>query len=112
MADHNVPVNRTLAGILTILCALAGVVLCVMRGMDDPIGAGFIRVSLVLGALWLALPTQSREAAWARVSPWAVVGVILVAVLVVRNPRVLLPVVIALSAVGYFLRPRKRRGPR
>jgi hypothetical protein len=84
------------------------VVLCAVRGIDDQFGAGFIRVALVLGALWCAMPTRNREAAWARVSPWAIVGIILAAVLLVRHLRVLLPLAMALAAVGYFLRPRNR----
>ena len=109
MSDRNVALNRTLAGVLAIGCGVAGVVLCATRGIEDQFGAGFIRVGLVLGALWFAMPTPTREAAWARVSPWAVVGVVLALVLLVRQPRVLLPAVIVLLLVGYFLRPRKRR---
>ena len=109
MDQRNVAVNRVLAGGLSIICGIAGVVLCVTRGIDDPIGAGFIRVGLVLGALWFAMPSGSREAAWARISPWAVVGIVLVAVFVVQRLRFLLPIALALLAVGYMLRPRKGR---
>jgi uncharacterized membrane protein YfcA len=111
MDQRNVALNRTLAGILAIGCGIAGVVLIATRGIDDQFGAGFIRVALVFGALWFAMPSRSREAAWARVSPWMVVGVVLVAVLLVRHLRVLLPVILVLAAAGYVLRPRKD-GPR
>jgi len=112
MHDRNVALNRTLAGFLAIGCGIAGIVLCATRGIEDQFGAGFIRVSIVLGALWCAMPSRGKEAAWARVSPWAVVGVVLAAVLLVRHLRVLLPLAIALAAAGYVLRPRKRRTPR
>lgn len=112
MADRNVTLNRTLAGVLALACGVAGVILCAMRGIEDQFAAGFIRVGIVLAALWCAMPSRDREAAWARVSPWAVVGGILAAVLLVRHLRVLLPIVIVLSIAGYILRPRKHRTQR
>lgn len=112
MVDRNVTLNRTLAGVLALACGAAGIVLCALRGIEDQFAAGFIRVGIVLGALWCAMPSRSREAAWARVSPWAVVGAVLAAVLLVRHLRALLPIVIALSIAGYVLRPRKRREQR
>jgi hypothetical protein len=112
MAQRSVAVNRTLAGLLAIGCGIAGVVLCVTRGIEDPLGAGFIRIGVVLGALWVAMPTRTREAAWARVSPWAVVGVVLAAVVFVKHLRILLPMALAIVIVGYVLRPRSSRATR
>lgn len=112
MDQRNAAVNRVLAGVLTIGCGIAGIVLCATRGIDDPFAAGFIRVGLVLGALWYAMPSRTREAAWARISPWTIVAVVLAAVLLVRHLRVLLPLAVALIAVGYVLRPRKGRASR
>lgn len=109
MAQRSVAVNRTLAGLLAITCILAGTGLCAARGIDDPLGAGFIRIGVVLGALWCAMPTQTREAAWARVSPWGVVGVVLTAVIFVKHLRLLLPMAIVIALAGYVLRPRKSR---
>ena len=112
MDQRNVAVNRALAGVLSVICGIVGVTLCATRGLEDPIGAGSIRVGVVLGALWFAMPSRGREAAWARVSPWAVVAVVVAAVFLVRHLRVLLPLAIAFAAVSYFLRPRKGRASR
>lgn len=112
MTQRSVAVNRTLAGVLSIACIAAGAGLCAARGFEDPLGAGFIRIGVVLGALWCAMPTQSREAAWARVSPWAVAGIVLAAVIFVRHLRVLLPLAIVVAVAGYVLRPRKSRTSR
>jgi hypothetical protein len=112
MTERSVAVNRTLAGLLSIACGIAGIVLCATRGIDDPLGAGCIRIGVVLGALWAAMPTRTREAAWARVSPWAIVGVVLAAVLFVKHLRILLPMALAIIIVGYVLRPRSSRTPR
>lgn len=109
MTQHNAAVNRTLAGLLALGCGLAGVALCSLRGIDDPFGAGFIRAGLVLGALWCAMPTRTREAAWARVSPYAVIGIAIAIVLFVRHLRVLLPLALVIAVVSFLLRPRKGR---
>jgi hypothetical protein len=101
--------NRALTGVLAVGCGIAGIALCVVRGTEDALGASLIRAGVVLGALWIALPTRSREAAWARVSPYAVIGIAIGIVLLVRHVRVLLPVAIAAAAAGYLLRPRKSR---
>jgi hypothetical protein len=105
-------VNRTLTGVLAVGCAIAGVAMCAMRGSSDAFGAGLIRAGLILGALWCALPTRSREAAWAGVSPYAVGGVAVALAVFVKNFRVLLPLALALAVAAYVLRPRKSRRPR
>jgi len=112
MTQRSVALNRTLAGLLSIGCGVAGLALCVLRGIDDPLGAGFIRMGVVLAALWCAMPTQTREAAWARVSPWVLIGVLLAAVLLIRHLRVLLPIALVVAIVGYVLRPRKKQPTR
>jgi uncharacterized protein (DUF983 family) len=75
----------------------------------------FLRVGLILGAFWLALPTRTREAAWARISLWHLIGVLVALLVVVRIKaplRVLLPGVLALAAAIYVLRPRPKTRPR
>ena len=109
MADHKIAVNRTLAGVLAAGCLIAGATLLALRGMDDALAAAFVRVGLMLGALWCALPTRHRDAAWANVSPLTILIVLVAVIVFARNMRVLLPIAIALAAVGYFIRPRNRR---
>ncbi|MFO1092685.1 MAG: hypothetical protein U0992_05125 [Planctomycetaceae bacterium] len=104
--------NRTLTGVLAVGCAMAGIALCAVRGTSDTFGAGLIRAGLVLGALWCALPTRARQAAWAGVSPYAVGGVAIALAVFVRHLRVLLPLTVGLAFVAYLLRPRKPRAPR
>lgn len=109
---RNASFNRVLVGSLAVGCGVAGVAMCIVRGLDDPLAAGFIRVGVALGALWCALPTRTRAAAWARVSPVVVIAGVLAAVVFVRHLRVLLPIAVVLASVGYVLRPRKGRAPR
>lgn len=111
MSQRKVPVNRTLVGILAVSCVVAGLAVCVVRGIDDPFAGAFVRVGLLLGALWCALPTRTRDAAWANVSPMMVLVFVVGAVLVVRNLRALLPVAVVLAGLAYFLRPRTKKRP-
>lgn len=115
MATSDVPVNRTLVGALSLVCAALG---GLTWAISDPSGANlwpgaFLRVSVVLGAFWLALPTRYREAAWARVPIWHVAGVVIVGVVIcTRVPlRLLIPAGIALCIALLILRPRSKKRP-
>ena len=116
MATTDVPVNRTLVGVLSLVCAALG---GLTWALGDPTGANlwpgaFLRVAVVLGAFWLALPTRYREAAWARVPIWNVVGVVLVGVVICRTRvpfKLLIPAGIALAIGLLILRPRQKRRP-
>lgn len=76
--------------------------------------AGFMRAGLMTGAVWLALPTKNREAAWANVSPWTLFGVGGGIIAAAARPKVLLalvPILIALAIIGKFLRGRPSERP-
>jgi hypothetical protein len=116
MAATDVPVNRQLVGILAGVCGLLGVI---TWSFSDPDGANlwpgaFVRVGTVLGALWLALPTRHREAAWARVPIWKVLGVLLAIILIARTRiplKLLIPAGLAFALVIVVLRPRGKVRP-
>lgn len=114
MTDNRAPVNRPLVGILALVCCGVGAALWFGWPDQDAFAAGFLRAGLVLGAVWLALPTRSRPAAWANLSPTALVAVFLALVLV-RQFRVLIPLLIVVCVAAIVLRPRPkrtgRRGP-
>lgn len=114
MAQQKVAVNRTLTGILTIVCLVSGFAMLVYMPAREAVAAALIRVGLLLGAFWLALPTKTREAAWANVSPALLIGSLAAAVAIAVRPaliRVLLPILVALLIVGYVLKPRDKRRP-
>ncbi len=116
MAATDVPVNRTLLGVLTCVCAVLGIVTWMASPSQAPslwTGA-LLRASLLLGAIWLALPTAYREAAWARVPLWQVAGWLLGLILVARSRipfKVLIPTAIVGVAVWILLRPRPKTRP-
>lgn len=112
MATEKIEINRPLVGILTICCFLGAAAVSVLRPQEDLWIAGFIRVGLLMGALWLALPTRSRPAAWANVSPATFVGLIVAILLLPRYPRLILPAMAILLVLHVVLKPRKRTPPR
>lgn len=116
--SSKIAVNRPLVGIISLVCLLTAIVLWLENPNDDYRRmwvAGFVRAGLMTGAVWLALPTKNREAAWANVSPLTLIGFIGGIVAVAARPRVLLvfiPVLIGLAAIGHLLKPRGPGGKR
>ena len=111
MADTKVPVNRTLTGILAVLLTTAGLIVWFGVGGQDALAGALIRTGVLLGALWLALPSRTRKAAWANVSPVALIVMLVAAVAFVARPRLLLfaaPVALVLGVLIVLLRPRPK----
>jgi hypothetical protein len=113
-------VSRPLVGLITLACLGAWVVI----GLLDVAGAvdaesqplfmwwaGFGRVGIVMFALWLALPTKGRPAAWANISKTMLIVCLLLVALVAIRPWIALPLVVLLAVVTFVLRPRARRRP-
>lgn len=115
MTEEKIEINRTLVGVLSLVClGLAGVIFWQFGGDDSWTmwQAGFTRVGLVLAGLWIALPSKGREAAWAHVSGYTLAGIVVALLLLMRlQLRVVLPLFIVLSIIGLLLRPRPKRRP-
>ena len=115
MPDAAPPVNRAFVGILSIACVVIGALLAVLGPSNDNQvqmwSGSFIRVGVLMGAFWIALPRRGRAAAWANLSPWWMVGVTVVMLFVVRQPRILLPMIVAIVILLAFL-PKPRSTPR
>ncbi|REJ74977.1 MAG: hypothetical protein DWQ34_07210 [Planctomycetota bacterium] len=100
-----------MTGVLAVLFTIAGVFVLVRAENQDAVAGALIRTGILLGALWLALPTRKREAAWANVSPVAFVATLVAAVTFVARPRILvylIPIGLALGVLSAFLRPRPK----
>ncbi|MEZ6058688.1 MAG: hypothetical protein R3C01_18455 [Planctomycetaceae bacterium] len=111
MSDGKIAVNRSLVGVLAAIFLLLGAAVWAFgsgSSSEEGFYAASLRMGLLLGAFWVALPTKNRAAAWANVSPWTFVGSMILIFLTVRRPRVFLPLLIGLALVAYFIRPRKR----
>ena len=103
-----VPVNRMLVGLISIGCLITAAGLWFRYGDTDDDWmlwiAGFIRAGTFMGAVWLALPSKSRDAAWARISWPALIGSIVGLLVVVRRPKMMIPLLVVVGVIGFGLR--------
>ncbi len=86
---------------------LGGGLLCLVNySQKDGAGGSLLRVGIVLGALWLALPDRyvpgTKSISW-----WHGLSVLLMMVAVVRRPLVVIPVLMILGVLSLFARPRR-----
>lgn len=100
--------KRIYVGLLSIGCLVGAVVAVVVAPDNEGLQGAFIRVGLLLGAFWLAMPTATRPAAWKRLptSNWAIFGMIVSAVLISRL-KYMFPVIAVFAGIAWFARPRK-----
>ncbi|MCA9062839.1 MAG: hypothetical protein KDA96_07265 [Planctomycetaceae bacterium] len=99
--------RRRIVGLLAIAAVVAGTMGIWFKGLESAWAASCLRVGILLGALWLALPGRRRQAAWAFLTWWKLLGIV-VATLLISRLKYLLPVLIAGFAIGWFLRPRRK----
>lgn len=116
MSDEKIPVNRTAIGVLAGLMLFAAAVMWAMGATQGSAGmwqAGCVRVGLVLTAIWIAMPTRNREAAWAHISVGTLLGIGVALFALMRLPlRIVLPAFVLVATIGIFLRPRQKRRAR
>ncbi|HUE72955.1 MAG TPA: hypothetical protein VMP01_18865 [Pirellulaceae bacterium] len=105
--------NRTLLGLIALVVLLAGIGTLLLAPRDDnntalSVAGGLIRVGLVLGALWLALP--SITGMLTRTPKWVLTAAVIGTVICVVRPQLLLLVVPLLMAL-WFLSSRFLSSP-
>ena len=116
MSHEKYPVNRMMVGLVTLVCLGAALALWLFAPQDNSqwrmLQAAFVRVGCVMAAFWVALPTRFRKAAWANVSPTTFAGILLALFAAAYRPRIVIPILIVLAIVGFFLRPREKKRPK
>lgn len=105
--------NRMLLGIIALVLLVAGVGMVVLAPRDAnntalSIAGGLIRMGLVLGALWLALP--SITGMLSRTPKWVLTAAVIGIVVCVVRPQLLL-LVVPLFLVLWFLSGRFLSSP-
>jgi len=109
--SSRIAVSRPLVGILALLCLGGGLVLLLWDTSTAPLGGTLLRVGVLLGALWLALPLRKSTTAAARFSPFVLVAVLAGLMLIVRRPAAIIPSLVLVAVLGLLLRPwRSWRG--
>jgi len=68
--------------------------------------AAALRVGIVLGALWLCLPTKTRPAAWAALTNGRMVALV-IAILLWNRIKYFMPFLALAVVILWFIRPRK-----
>jgi hypothetical protein len=116
MEDPNAAVRRLLVGITAVVLLSTAALLWIWPGPSTS-GPTVMwrgacgRVGTVMAALWLAMPTRTRPAAWANLNPRSVAAVA-ICLLAIRFPlRFLVPAAGVLLFLGVFLRPKNRARP-
>jgi len=118
MTTHSIPVNRTAVGLIAGSCFAAAVLLAIASLWVPENSSlvlwqgGCVRIGLLMGAFWLALPGKNQQAAWANLSPKTLGGLLVAFLLMTRIPlRVLIPGGLAVGTLFLFLRPRAKKRP-
>ncbi len=111
---RQIPINRPLVGVIALVCLAAAIGLRIGYSGDtnkELWVTGFGRAGLVMAALWIALPSGQRKAAWANVSPMTLLGLGLAIFAIAARPAIILrmlPIFGVLGAIAYYLRPRPK----
>ena len=104
--------RRHALGVISILFVAVGVRLLMFgadTGNDQVLAAPAMRIGLLLGAVWLALPQLAEMGS--RVPPWLIACVAISGLIIAVRPRLaiyLIPVAVALAVVqfiGWLFKP-------
>jgi hypothetical protein len=116
MDTSDAGLRRLFVGVLAVLLLTATLLLWIWPGVESSQSAvrcrgACGRIGAVMVALWMALPTGARPAAWANLNPRSAAALLIVA-LAIRFPlRLLLPIALVLVITSLLLRPRPRTRP-
>ncbi|HEY4262985.1 MAG TPA: hypothetical protein VGM98_22685 [Schlesneria sp.] len=104
MNQQPVTINRTLVGCIALALLLAAGIL-VLSGADGSQGmwaGACLKVGLVMGAFWLALPSITRHEVLGRMT-WGTLIVAIALALAVGRTKVPLRVVLPVAAAFFFM---------
>jgi hypothetical protein len=117
MTTSKTTVSRPLVGFLTVALFTVAIFLSLFPGtLSGPagtaVGGAAARVGIVMAALWLALPSRGRPAAWANLNVTSAVPLVLAALAVLRVPfRIMMPLSVLVLVAGLVLRPKPLQRP-
>ena len=99
--------RKLILGVLAIACLVTAVVVYVCYPEQESILSAAIRIGVVLGALWFALPPPGQRVRWGRMAPVLAVAVVLI---VVTRTKILvvIPGLVVAGILLALLRPRDK----
>jgi hypothetical protein len=106
------PINKPLVGIIGLVCLVAAGVCFIWYREQTSALSAFLRIGVVMTALFLALPKAGQNVRWERLVP-IIAGSIILITLSKRMILVALPAILVVGILLSILRPRpKQRPPR
>ena len=108
--DQKTVISRTRVGVLAIVCLASAAGTFFFARTNEALLSAFLRVGLVLAALWLALPPQGQSIAWEKITPF-IVGAVVLVVVTKKAFVFVLPVAIVVAIAFALLRPKPKRRP-
>jgi hypothetical protein len=112
MNSQTVTVNRALVGVIGLALLIVSGVMTLMGadGSQEMWAGACLKVGLVMAALWLALPSITRNPVLAQASWVTLVGALALALIVARTRvplKVVIPVLVAFVIAVRILGPRR-----
>lgn len=114
-AATTLQLNRPLIGAISALLFAAAGVICLFVGPQNVWAGACLKIGLVTGALWLALPSLVRRTHFGEVSPSVLIGVLSFALFLTGKRvdfRIVLAILVGAAIATLILRPRSRTGSR
>ena len=100
--------RRSRIGVVALSCLAIAILGLLLADENSAWPAAALRISIVLGSLWLCLPTAQRPAAWARLTRGRLAVIVLITVFINRL-KFLLPALLIVGIAAWLIRPKKRR---
>ncbi len=107
-AEPSMIERRRRVGLIAAVCFGFAVTGFLMGRSDSAWTAAAMRISIVLGAIWLVLPTTRRPAAWSKLTRGRLAMIVLVTVFINRM-KFLLPLMLIAGIAAWILRPKNRK---
>lgn len=102
--------KRSRIGWAALACLLSAAGLWWLAPGQEGVMAGLLRIGIVLGCLWLALPATGGSLAWNKIIP-VIIGLAVLVAVSRRAFLFLLPGIVLLGILLALLRPRKKHRP-
>lgn len=99
--------RRRRVGWITLVCFTVAIAGLAAGYGDSAWPAAALRISIVLGAIWLCLPTKRRSAVWSSLTANRLAVIVLTAVFINRL-KFLLPILVIAGIAAWIIRPRKK----
>lgn len=109
MPQQTLAINRTLVGVIS-LVLLATAAIFSWMGTQELWAGACLKVGLVMGAFWLALPSLTRHPDLGRISLATLLGALAVALIIGRTRiplKIILPTLAAFVVAVRILGPRR-----